>query len=692
MSEKRDGQLVSLTKLYRIRDLRTRVQRFSTSDRSLQSVCALVVVLLITAIGISLALQGWRSRILAFDMIDFLDGAHNLLTRGMLPQYGDVSSYASFTPPGVAWLMAPGMLVFNDPRLFEKVGSGFLHFGTLLGIFVLARAYFGTWCACVSVLLYGLSGIGLSFTGSLWAIGHPFFYVWMVYLVDQWVTHKDAKYLAAGIVTYAAGMYMDMAIAPALFILPATWLLYRPPLRLRPLFVAGTLALLIWYPYLQFEAGRAFVDLKSLVQLRSLLPDNYKNAWCDSSLTLRTWPNTSSTRASDFAQPQTPPNNTPDLLRPLLVRGKAILDGSLANFEEVASVTGTSVALLLLLLSALVVLTVLGLPPRSVELITRNGLWRYWLTPFAVAVIVFSVLVNEVIIARYFGEDVALRASAITSIRTLQAILLLTGIALLMRRQLAAIVTRPAISAGVNIQTTEHVERATLLPLSLLVPWLILLLIAEPGRSERFLWLWPLQVVVLAAFVTYALPRLRVPRPVTWLGQLLLIVVLVGSPLASKVHSSYRTSWSGSDAAEIDVADYIAEQIRSEGHDRAAIGYHIFIYPFMATYNIINPQYKVGAEFDLWFKYRHDIANTNQCAEGVSAGDEYRIVQMRPKSGREEPRHYFEASLDKDYRLLRRFDLYQVFKRGEGLHSDMMLSRTRDSRGQRHPATNSRYQ
>jgi hypothetical protein len=83
----------------------------------------------------------------------------------------------------------------------------------------------------------------------------------------------------------------------------------------------------------------------------------------------------------------------------------------------------------------------------------------------------------------------------------------------------------------------------------------------------------------------------------------------------------------------------------------------------MATYNIINPQYKVGAEFDLWFKYRHGIANTNGCAEGLSPSDEYRIVQPQPKSGPEEPREYFDVPLDGNFQLLRQFGPYQVFRR-----------------------------
>jgi 4-amino-4-deoxy-L-arabinose transferase-like glycosyltransferase len=586
---------------HRISGLWTRVQPILMLNRSLRSVCAIVVVLLIAALGMSLALQGWRSQILAFDMVEFFEAANDLLTRGILPKYGDVSSYASFSPPGAAWLMMPGMLVFEDPRLFEKLGSGFLHFGTLICVFLLGRMYFGGRCAVLSVLLYGLSGIGLSFAGSLWAIGHPFFYVWMAYCVTQWVTNSDAKHLAMAIVIYAAGMYMDMTIAPALFILPSAWLLYRPPLRFWPLVLAGAVSLLIWFPYLQFEADRGFVDIKSQVQRRSIFPVNYKDAWCDSSLALQEWNNTSSTLVSDSRPVAISQNNSPDFIRPLLVRANVVLNGLLANFDEVAAVPGTSIPLLFLVLGTLIVLPLIGSS----------------------------------------------------------------------RRVMARITSKSQI---------EHRQQAGLLVVSVLCPWLILLLVAEPGRSERFLWLWPLQVIVLAGLVTYVFKRLKVPRSIVWITQLALITIVIGSPLLTGAKSWYRTGWSGQDATEIVVADYIAEQVRSEGLNRAAIGYHVYIYPFMATYNIVNPLYKVGKEFDLWFKYRHGIANTNQCAEGLSPGDEYRIVQTRRKSGDEEPKHYFEVPSEESFRLIRSFGLYQVLKRSQGPQSNAMISRTFESR------------
>lgn len=80
----------------------------------------------------------------------------------------------------------------------------------------------------------------------------------------------------------------------------------------------------------------------------------------------------------------------------------------------------------------------------------------------------------------------------------------------------------------------------------------------------------------------------------------------------------------------------------------------------MAQYHAIEPQYKVGADFDLLLKFRHDISNASQCAEGISHDDEYRIVQITPLEPGQE---YLAASIDKKYQLRQQFESYQVFKR-----------------------------
>jgi hypothetical protein len=581
-----------------VRPLLKRGTALSVETR--QVIVGFAIILLVTIIGMLLTLQGWKSQKPAFDMLTYFNSAENLLKRGIPARYGDISSFGSFAPPGTTWLMAPGMLLFHDPRLYEKFGSTLLHLGTLLGVFLLARRSFGMRCAYLSVILYGLSGLGLSFAGSLYPIGHPFFYVWLAYFAVQWVTCRDAKYLAAAMATWTVGMYVDMAITPAVLILPALWLIYRPPLFSKLHLIAAAVTLALWYPYLQFEMERGLADLKSLFTLHNIVPANYKEAWCDPNLTLEYSMSPSMPSPSGSNTLQEAQSKGLTVLDRLLRRGRRVV----VNFNEVAPSPGVGLLLTVLALSSLGVLSVTALVSRVCRFVTRQ---------------------------RMIPGSMTAKSSLSHAVIALQEI-------------------------GNKIETELFV-------LSLVVPWLTLLIVAELDNQGRFFWLWPLQAIALSAFITNIMMRLRLPSFVLWLSCMALIGAVLSPPFQSHLKSWLRNGWAGSDPEEVQVVDYVADRLRSDHTRHAAIGYQIFIYDFMAKYAIIDRQYKVGAEFDFLFKQRHGIANTDQCAEGVSPVDEYRIVQTRPKSHEGSTRDYFEVPLDKSFRLLRSFDLYQVFKR-----------------------------
>jgi len=77
------------------------IKGFVLNLESRQLIWGIGVVCLVSAIGISLGLQGWNSRGLNFDHINFIEGAHDLLSRGTLPDRGDVSSYGPFQLPAL---------------------------------------------------------------------------------------------------------------------------------------------------------------------------------------------------------------------------------------------------------------------------------------------------------------------------------------------------------------------------------------------------------------------------------------------------------------------------------------------------------------------------------------------------------------------------------------------------------------
>ena len=624
------------------------------SSRRHQLLCGLVVVHLVGAAGMLVALQGWRSRVVNVDLIPHVESARAFLAHGSLPDHGTLSGFASYIPPGVTWLFLPGVMAFQDVRLFETVGSGLLFIGTLVGVLFLAYEVWGLRCALLAVGLYGLSELGLQFAGSLWPRGHPFFYVWMIYWVHRWIGCRQARYLAAALITWAAGMYVFLELAPALLVLPVMWLWHRPPARLAPLTIAVAVSLIIWFPYLAFEARRDFVDLRSQVLQQHILPIPFQQSWCDPGLT----------RLRDRQEPDVPQGSlAPSLGSRLLLRGKALVWGLTYNFERVVRAPGAS--LFLLVISSL---TVLQLTPGSTATWPRGA--HPWLRPLGLVLILCAVLVDLARLLTTYGYLAPLTGEMLA---LWQLVLGLSGFVLFLGTWDRGLTCdRQPRHSRLASESDPIAPRAKVLVVSFLIPWGILLLLAEPnpyllGGERRFWWLWPLQVILLAAAVTHVLPEWGASRRLvaTLRGALVLAVLL--NPLThSRVEAWLRTGWSGLDAPEVQTVDFIAEELRREGKTRAAIGYQTLYVDlpafnfFMADFNVVDPRYKVGAEFDLLLTSRHGITNTTRCAEGIAADDEYRVVQ---ESGVWAEPRYAGFSVEHRFRLLQQFGLYQVFKR-----------------------------
>lgn len=621
---------------------------------------AIAAVLLVAAISIALTMQGWKSRVIAFDLLPFVYEVRDFLETGSFPEHGDTGSYGSFSPPGPAWLMLPGTLLFSDVRLSEYAGAAFLHLSTLLGLFFLARRYFGLWCGVLAATLYGLSEHGLFFAGSVWPIGRPDFYLWTVFFTGLWVLRRDGIYLAAALGVWGLGMFDDMGITPVFFILPAAWLYYRPPVRIAPLLLVAVVVLAAWSPYLRFEAPRRFVDIRSQLQQKSIFPANYRQAWCDPARTMLSLEGSDAQGQAVEVQSANALANPEEVLQPAVVA----LEKALYNFIPVAPIPGAPLILLLLTMTSLVLLSIPGAPLNPG---VRDPWPRLRIDRAAMAglgMIILGLLLTGFSLRLFLGASHPLTLSPSPTLYKLQKVLLSTGFILLVGPWFLAIANTGLSRLGVRIQTQEQAEKTRLLVLCLLVPWFILLLLAEPGKPERFMWLLPMQTLFLAALVTEILPRLRVPRLFAWAAGAALVLVICGNSfLLSRMGAWAQSGWAGPDAEEVRVVDAVAEQIRAEEKDRVSIGYQTFIFPFMANYHITNPIYKVGAEFDLLFYDRQGIANTNRCAEGLAPEDEYLIVQTQPKPPEWAPKHYFDFAPENQFHLVDEIGSYQVWKK-----------------------------
>jgi hypothetical protein len=625
---------------------------------------AAVAVLIIAIAGILLALQGWKSRLPTFDLLPHIHDAQAFIASGRIPQSGTVTSLGSYTPPGTTWLIIPGRYLFDDPRLVESIGGALLYVGTLIGIFFVARVYFGVGSALVAVSLWGLSELGLFFAYTLWPRGHPFFYIWMVYWIVQWVETKHAGYLAAAVMTWALGMYVFLEIAPAILILPVVWFLYRPPIRLRPLVLAGILIGLVWYPYLRFEMDRGFVDIASQLLRQKIRPVNFKDAWCDPTLAPASWealgPGVDQVVASaGSAVWMHAWGEKAYRILDLLLHGNFDSSPFLKNSYNF-KFPGANIVLLLLVLAGLLLLSARSFRRGGGELFEVQGKWRLALKYLAVGAIVAGIAGNEFIIARYFSLDGALEPATKSLVRGVQGLLVLIGIALLTMRH-AIVAGLHRLSLAFRLEGENEERNPTLIAVCLLVPWLTLLLMTEPGRIDRFWWLWPIQIIVLTSIITNLVPQLRLRRPWVWLAVVIPVTLIVGNNFVlSQVTAWTRDGWQGMDADQIRAIDYIAGELRRENKGKAAIGYDLKIYPFMVMDNVLDRRYKAGADLDLVLKYRHGVVNDDQCPEGISPSDQYRVVQLDSTGPAPSPGERIPLRADEKFYPSQRFGMYQV--------------------------------
>jgi hypothetical protein len=583
-----------------------------------------------------------------------IETAADLIDSGAFPDKGTVTSFGSFTPPGLTWLLLPGLVAFQDPRLFEYVGSVGLFLGTLCGILFLARRYFGFRSALLAVALYSYSDLGLLAGSTLFpTYTTRCFYVWMVYCLGRWVDEDNPHFLAGALLVWAAGMYVFMEMAPAILVVPAIWLLKRPSVRLAPLTVAAVLAGALWYPYLRFEADRDFVDLRSQVLRQSIRPIDFSRPWCDPALVPATW-------LQDANHDQTLRQSQSKESRPARARQwvseriRIVVENVLTNFRG-SFFPGAGVLLFALTLIGLVA-SLLGSKQR-VDSGHARALWRHGTTWLAGFLAILGIVLNEILLSRFVAADGNLTASSIVAIRLVEASLLATAVLSFAYRDAIA-----AVLVTVQQALAAPIANTRVLAISLAVPWLVLFLVADDER--RFWWIWPLQAIALAAAVAYLPMRLRLFPRVAWVGSVVVVLIVAANPLlASRLHDWLRHGWSGEDADEIQVVDAAAALVRSSGaRDQASIGYEVNVRRFVATDHIIDRRYRVGADFDLLLKHRHGISNANHCAEGVEPNDAYRIVQVAlgDNLGRTDR---IESRRNGSFEMTGQFGAYQMLRR-----------------------------
>jgi hypothetical protein len=585
----------------------------------------LLIILAAGTVMLLLHFQGWKSRELVnLDMLPYYSGAKEFLSTGKIVEKGELSSYFSYNPPGTWFLMIPGMLLTSDPRLQELAGTALIIYGTLIFLYLAAREAAGRVVAVPATIMFALSRLG--FIG-LWPVGHPFFIVASLYFLLLWIKRRAAWALGACIAILAYGLYVDLAIIPLLFVLPVLWLIYRPPLGWKSLLLSALFGLLVWFPYLRYEYNRGFVDLASLLLLRPV--DTV-------------WQKNQATPVYCYAA-QPGENDEPNDLYLPYVGGPEIQKRviySESGWKNQAAFESCRVLLNidrnfdtdLFLLGAnryfdsilwwifmtgwmtLGWITVRAWRPiqRIIQAVAGRRKWIP-LALAAVGALAFYLLATPSLLAN-FAADKSVPHNI--SLAIVQFGEYMPWIWL-------------AICVGLFISVfvpNRNPDNAILL-IAFSLPWVLLVVLGEPGKPERFWFMWPLQVLIMILFLCWLVARLPRAKLIYVFLTVALGVALLPFPFyAQQVSDGWIHGYAGIDNDQWKVAEFLAGEAKTERVDSMRVEY------WLADSNLpVNPLYTgdhISDWFDYLLLYPFGVHNVGRIASG-SAGTVWEVVDVQ---------------------------------------------------------------
>ncbi len=555
----------------------------------------LLVVLGAGILVLLLHFQGWRSReMMNTDMIPYYQGAADFINTGRLPDRGNVSSYESYNPPGASDFLVPGVILFRDGRLQSLIGDAFLFLTTVLFTYLSAREIGGRWVGLAAALFVAVSRTGFQ---TLVPIGHPAFIVSMLFFLIQWIKARSAPMLGVALAIGALGAYHYLTIAPFFLAIPVLWLIFRPPVGWRSLLAAILIGLAIWFPYLRLEAGRDFLDLQSLILRRSvsqIADGGHRDPiYCYASLSgepeMRDDTYLPYIGGTDIERRVIYPlegwkNQAEYASCRVLLNIDRNFDSGLLLLGSNRVLNTTVWMVFLVGWSALgwVVIRTWKPAGKIIDSIRR----REWILPIAAAVVgVLIYIVMSPDLVAGIAADQSLERNASLAVEQLRSFL-------------PWIWTAVFLGLFFSFRSSEGTPEKTIFLLAFSVPWFLLMLLAEPGRPERFWFMWPLQMIMVALclqWVSRRLPRARLAFSILALatGIALLPIRLY----ADRAIAAWTQGYSGSDSDQWNVIAFLSRQAGVDADGTIKIKYWppVSQVPGNADYQVYR--------FEDWFTY-----------------------------------------------------------------------------------------
>ena len=223
---------------------------------------------------ISAAVKIYASQMLAWeaDYVPIVARGQAWLDGGAFPVLGTLSSVAAFNMPFLVWMQIPALLFTRDVR-FVLVCTQLVF--NLLGtwvVFRLGSKIFNRQAGLAAAVLFTFSEVGISSAYTAWAqLLMPGFYVTVAYLLFLWKSENRAWQVAltwilatAAFMTHFSSVFLFAVIVIISFVM-------RLPLNRRGLLAGIVGSVIMLAPYLVYEAGVDFVDLKAFFTRRTTI-------------------------------------------------------------------------------------------------------------------------------------------------------------------------------------------------------------------------------------------------------------------------------------------------------------------------------------------------------------------------------------------------------------------------------------
>ncbi len=219
-------------------------------------------LLIAASIGVKLVaaqLLVWEA-----DYVPLIARGSAWLDGGAFPVVGTLSSVAAYNLPFLVWLQLPALLLTRHvPTVLIGTQLAF----NLLATFAAYRLgveFIDERAGMIAATLFTYSQIGISSAYTAWAqLLLPGFGVFFVYYLYRWKVTGRAGFVALTWLVATAAFMTHFSAVLFFGVLAALWLILRLPWNARGVAAGALLSVAMLTPYLVFEVGQEFADLRA---------------------------------------------------------------------------------------------------------------------------------------------------------------------------------------------------------------------------------------------------------------------------------------------------------------------------------------------------------------------------------------------------------------------------------------------